>query len=89
MRTIKFDNFGMPASGRVVTGDRNVRYVFSRNPYGGHGLVAVDAATGQAFRHGNLAVTLFAANWGGKKIYRKLRGFLATKFPATRNWVAV
>mgnify|MGYP001438308630 CR=1 FL=1 len=77
--TIKFESFGQPASGRVITEGGGYAFAQCRNPYGTHNLVVVDMTTKQAIRHGTAAALLFAFEWCGKHAYRKVARVAAAK----------
>ncbi len=76
---MKFVSFGHIQTGRVITSFSEMAVVQSRNPYGGHNLVLVNLASGEAVRHGNLAVTEAAANWFPRKKYQKIRSYLSER----------
>ncbi len=88
VQTTKFISFGRQESGRIITHFNGLEIVQSRNPYGTHNLVLVNADTGEAIRHGSVAVLEAVANWLPTKTYRRVRKYLAKKGIGI-NWVAV
>lgn len=74
MYTCKFSSFGRIQSGRVIThsAKASLCVVRARNPYGKHNLVLVSTDTGNAIRHGNVAVLQACAAWMPDKQYRKV-----------------
>ena len=64
VQTVKFTSFGQRESGRLVTHCNGLEVVQSRNPYGTHNLVLVNADTGEAIRHGTVAVLEAVVNFG-------------------------
>ena len=88
VQTVKFTSFGHKESGRLITHCNGLEVVQSRNPYGTHNLVLVNAATGEAIRHGTVPVLEAVANWLPTKTYRRVRKYLAKKGKGT-DWVAI
>ena len=77
--TATFINFGNAATGRVVTGDKEVQVVYSRNPYGSHNVVLVEVESMEAIRHGTEGVLVYAFLNMSRKAYRRVRAFLAAR----------
>ena len=88
VQTVKFTSFGAQKSGRLITHCNGLEVVQSRNPYGTHNLVLVNADTGEAIRHGSVAVLEAVVNWLPTKTYRRVRKYLAKKGVGI-NWVAI
>lgn len=88
VQTVKFTSFGVQKNGRLITHCNGLEVVQSRNPYGTHNLVLVNADTGEAIRHGSVAVLEAVVNWLPTKTYRRVRKYLAEKGIGV-NWVAV
>ena len=88
VQTVKFISFGRQESGRLITHFNGLEVVQSRNPYGSHNLVLVSSDTGEAIRHGSVAVLEAVANWLPTKTSRRVRKYLAEKGIGV-NWVAV
>ena len=87
MLSFHFESFGSVACGRVITSGNGWGLVYASNPYGGHNLVAVDLATGEAVAHGNDAALGHAFLEMPRKQYRKARAFLAARGVATRWFI--
>ena len=88
VQTVKFISFGRQESGRLITHFNGLEVVQSRNPYGSHNLVLVNSDTGEAIRHGTVAVLEAVVNWLPTKTYRRVRKYLAKKGIGI-NWIAV
>lgn len=86
--TTKFISFSRTESGRVVTAAAGLAVVQSRNPYGTHNLVLVDEESGEAIRHGSLAVVEAVANWLPRRQYRRVRKHLAARGIGLDWWAA-
>ena len=88
VQIVKFTSFGRHESGRLITHFNGLEVVQSRNPYGSHNLVLVSSDTGEAIRHGSVAVLEAVANWLPSKTYRRVRKYLANRGIGL-NWFAV
>lgn len=86
--TTKFVSFGRTESGRVITAAAGWVVVQSRNPYGTHNLVLVNEGSGEAIRHGSLAVVEAVANWLPRRQYRRVRKHLAVRGIGRDWWAA-
>jgi len=79
MENIKFNNFGQPAVGRIVTSyinDNDTYYVvYYKNPYGTHNLLVVNSDDEEAFVHGNEASIRFMMGSPTKKAVCKVYKF--------------
>lgn len=79
VQIVKFTSFGRRESGRLITHFNGLEVVQSRNPYGSHNLVLVNSDSGEAIRHGSVAVLEAVANWLPTKTYRRVRKYLAQR----------
>ncbi|KLR59471.1 hypothetical protein [Diaphorobacter sp. J5-51] len=90
LQTISFWSFEKTCSGRLITHVGDYAVVQSRNPYGTHNLLLVEAdhngCGAEAIRHGSQATLLFVKQWLGQAAYRKVRKHLASK-QVGLNWV--
>ena len=73
-----FKNFDDWADGQVITANKDVTVVLSRNPHGSHNLVLCRkssdfSCTGlESIRHGNKAVLETLKEWGFSKLHNKV-----------------